>query len=83
MLNACLVFSWSSNVLFDSKTRRLFGPSGLPVAHCTREGVVGHRGAMIRPKGSRSAPGYMWFLANSRLYLDSLLGDQYLTLAGE
>jgi hypothetical protein len=71
MLNACLTFSWPNNVPFDHETGRLLELSGLPKAHCTREGVVGHGGAMIRPKGSRSAPRYMWFLANSRLYLDS------------
>jgi hypothetical protein len=65
MLNVCLTFSWPNNVPFDREAERLFGPSGLPAAHCTGEGVVGHGGAMIRPNGSRSAPGYMWFLANS------------------
>jgi hypothetical protein len=71
MLNACLTFSWPNNVPFDREAERLFGPSGLPATHYTRAGVVGHGGAMIRPKGSRSAPGYMWFLANSRFFLDS------------
>ena len=70
MLNACLTFSWPNNVPFDREAERLFGPSGLPAAHCTRAGVVGHGGEMIRPKCSRSALGYMWFLANSR-FLDS------------
>jgi hypothetical protein len=41
MLNACLTFSWPNNVPFDREAERLFGPSGLPIAHCTREGVVG------------------------------------------
>jgi hypothetical protein len=71
MLNACLTFSWPNNVPFDHEARRLFRSSGLPAAHYIEEGVVGHGGAMIRPEGSRSAPGYMWFLANSRFYLDS------------
>jgi hypothetical protein len=71
MLNAWLTCSWPNNVPFDREAERLFGPSGLPVAHYTGEGVVGHGDAMIRPKGSRLAPGYMWFLANSRFYLDS------------
>jgi hypothetical protein len=66
-LNACLTFSWPDKVLFDRKTERLFGLSKLPAAHCTEEGVVEHGGTMIRPKGSRSALGYMWLLANSRL----------------
>jgi hypothetical protein len=71
MLNACLTFSWPNDVPFDREAGRLFGPSELPAAHCTGEGVVGHGSAMIRPKGSRSALGYMWFLANLRFYLDS------------
>jgi hypothetical protein len=71
MLNACLTFSWPNNVPFDREAERLFGPSGLPAAHYTGAGVVGHGGAMIRPKGSRSAPGYTWFLVNSRFFLDS------------
>jgi hypothetical protein len=71
MLNACLTFSWPNNVPFDRKAERLFGPSGFPAAHCTEAGVVGHEGAMIRSKGSRSGPGYMWFLANLRFYLNS------------
>jgi hypothetical protein len=70
-LNACLAFSWPNNVPFDRETRRLFRPSGLPAAHCTGAGVVGHGGTMIRPKSSQAALGYMWFLANLRLYLDS------------
>jgi hypothetical protein len=70
MLNACLTFSWPNKVPSDRETRRLFGPSRLPTAHCTGKGVVGHVDAMIRPKGSRSATGYMWFLVNSRLYMD-------------
>jgi hypothetical protein len=44
MLNACLTFSWPNNVPFDHEARRLFGPSGLPAAHCTEAGVVGHGG---------------------------------------
>jgi hypothetical protein len=75
MLNACLTFSWPNKVPFDHEAIKLFGPNRLPAAHCTREGVVGHEGVMIRPKGSRSALGYMWFLANSRLYLNSWFGD--------
>jgi hypothetical protein len=75
MLNACLTFSWLNKVPFDREAEKLFGPSRLPAAHCTGEGVVGHGGTMIRPKGSRSAPEYMWFLANSRLYLNSWFGD--------
>jgi hypothetical protein len=72
-----------NNVPFDREVGRLFGPSKLPAAHCTRAGVVGHEGTMIRPKSSRSVPGYMWFQANSRFFLNSWLGDQYLALAGE
>jgi hypothetical protein len=83
MLNVCFAFSWSNNVPFDREAKRLFGPSGLPATHCTGAGVVGHGGVVIRPKGSRLAPGYMWFLAKSRFYLNSCLGDQYLTLADE
>jgi hypothetical protein len=83
MLSAHLTFSWPNNVPFDRETERLFGPSGLPAAHCIGEGMVGHGGAMIRSKGSRSAPGYMWFLANSRFFLNCSLSDQYLTLAGK
>jgi hypothetical protein len=71
MLNACLTFSWPNNVPFDREAGRLFGPSGLPIAHCIGAGVVGHGAAMIRPKSNRTTPGYMWFLANSRLYLNS------------
>jgi hypothetical protein len=70
MLNACLTFSWPNNIPFDRKAGRLFGPSGLPATHCTGAGVVGHGGVMIRPKSSRAALGYMWFLTNSRLYLN-------------
>jgi hypothetical protein len=44
MLNACLIFSWPNNVPFDREAGRLFGPNGLPVAHCIREGVGGHGG---------------------------------------
>ena len=54
----------------EDEVGRLFGPSRLPAAHYAGAGVVGHGGEMVRPKCSRSAPGYMWFLANSRL-LDS------------
>jgi hypothetical protein len=75
MLNACLIFSWPNKVPFDRKAGKLFGSSRLPAAHCTGAGVVGHGGAMIRPKSSQAAPGYMWFLANSRLYLNSWFGD--------
>jgi hypothetical protein len=50
MLNACLTFSWPNNVPFDREAGRLFRPSGLPAAHCTGAGVVGHRGVMIRTK---------------------------------
>ena len=69
-MNACLTFSWPNKVPFDREAGRLFGPSRLLIAHYAEAGVVGHGGAMIRPKGSRSALGYMWFLANSR-FLDS------------
>jgi hypothetical protein len=71
MLNACLTFSCPDKVPSDRESGRLFGLSRLPIAHYAGEGVVGHGGAMIRPKGRRSAPGYMWFLANSRFYLDN------------
>jgi hypothetical protein len=71
MLNACLTFSWPNNVPFNREAGRLIGPSGLPAMHCTGAVVAGYGGAMIRPKSSRAAPGYMWFLASSRLYLDS------------
>jgi hypothetical protein len=70
MLNAYLTFSWPNNVPFDREAERLFGPSGLLATHCTGAGVVGHGGAMIRPKSSRATPEYMWFVANSRLYLN-------------
>jgi hypothetical protein len=83
MFNACLTFSWLNNIPFDHEAERLFGPSGLPATHCTGAVAAGYGGAMIRPKSSRAAPGYMWFLASLRLYLNGGLGDQYLTLAGE
>jgi hypothetical protein len=44
MLNACLTFSWPNKVPFDREAGRLFGPNGLPAAHCTEKDVVGHRG---------------------------------------
>ena len=69
-MNACLIFSWPDKVPSDREAGRLFGPSRLLVAHYAGTGVVGYGGAMIRPKSSRSAPGYMWFLANLR-FLDS------------
>ena len=69
-MNACLTFSWPNKVPFDREAGRLFGPSRLLAAHCAGAGVVGHGGEMIRPKCSRSALEYMWFLANSR-FLDS------------
>jgi hypothetical protein len=75
MLNTCLTFRWPNKVPFDREARKPFGPSRLPAAHCTGEGVVGHGDAMIRPKGSGSALRYMWFLANSRLYLNSWFSD--------
>jgi hypothetical protein len=65
MLNACLTFSWPNNVPFDREAGRLFGPSGLPATHCIGAVVAGYGGMMIRPKSSRAAPGYMWFLASS------------------
>jgi hypothetical protein len=75
MLSACLIISWPNKVPFDREAGKLFGPSRLPAAHCTGAGVVGHGGAMIRPKSSQAAPGYMWFLVDSRLYLNSWFGD--------
>jgi hypothetical protein len=57
-------------ILNAREAGKLFGSSGLPAAHCTGAGVVGHGGAMIRSKGSQAVLGYMWFLANSRFFLD-------------
>jgi hypothetical protein len=69
-LNACLTVSWPNNVPFDREARKLFGSSGLPATHCTGAVVAGYRGAMIRPKSSQAAPGYIWFLASSKVYLN-------------
>jgi hypothetical protein len=49
-LNACLTFSWPNKVPFDREVRKLFGMSRLPATHYTGAGVVGHGGAMVRPR---------------------------------
>jgi hypothetical protein len=56
MLNACLTFSWPNNVPLDREARRLFGPSGLPAAHCTGAGVVGHGGHDDNAKEQSGGP---------------------------
>jgi hypothetical protein len=56
MLNACLTFSWPNNVLFNHEAGRLFGPSGLPAAHCAGVGVVGHGGRDDKAKEQSGGP---------------------------